>query len=141
MASDSKRIKNNIKSFTELLTLAQTDNAISGLKFHALAPESQCNSEQMWGFSYNTLSMASGGYAIDPCGLNDYSDFMSQMVADSQDADIPVFATSKPIKSIVSVEVNGYPTDQYELFDDRSLVIDGLTSASKHEVKIVYLTD
>ena len=61
---NNNTLKNNIKSFTELLTLAQTDNAISGLKFHALAPESQCNSEQMWGFSYNTLSMASGGYAV-----------------------------------------------------------------------------
>src|SRR5690606_6279338 len=96
-----------IPTYDALVEKVEKDNDLAGLKFHGLVPDKGCTSEAMYNFTYHALIDPSGGKKQHPCGLDDYSGFVKDMVENGKMPQKAVFSLSKPAKDILEVNVDG----------------------------------
>ncbi|MFW7378705.1 MAG: hypothetical protein ACOH5I_07860 [Oligoflexus sp.] len=134
-------LKQSVPTYGELLTLVNETHNLSGVKFHALAPDSQCTTEGLHERSYHQLTEQSAGKWQNPCQLNDYEDFFADMVESSDVAEHAIFTLSQQASSIERVLVNGEATQNYRVIGLKSIVIDELDRDEKHTVEIYYQMD
>lgn len=130
----------NRKNFAQLDELTKTYQDIKSLKFHAMAPFTQCSSENLYDLSYFTLVDASKGEKADICVSTDYSVFLKAMVEASIDQE-PVFKLSKAAEEVIGVYVDGQPIEpeNYSLSDDKqSIRIEGLMPGVQYAVTLEY---
>jgi hypothetical protein len=132
-------LKTQLPQLTAIRTKLETDNVITGLKFHALAPAAKCTGEELYGKSYYSLVDATKGYKEDPCNLKDYSAFIRQMVVEATKQEDGVFVLSKDPKKIIKVVVDGKTTDEYEYDENKgTIVLKDLSAGEDHKIEIIY---
>lgn len=131
-------LKESVPSYSELIALANETHTLAGLKFHALAPDTQCTTEGLHDLSYHRLSDQSGGKWQNPCYLNDYEDFFAGMAEISGIAERAVFTLTRKPSSIDAVIVNGEAIQDYRVVNAKTIVIDHLSANERHTVEIRY---
>ena len=137
---NEQELIDNRKNFAQLEELTKVYNKINGLKFHAMAPASDCSSENTYDFSYYTLVDASKGQKGDYCVSNDYTEFLKKMVEASMVAE-PVFEFGKTVTSIVRIKVDGEEVTDYKLNEDKTGVrIEGLDPKVPVDIQILFET-
>ena len=128
----------SIRSYQDLDQMAKVDNRINQLRFHAIAPDTKCTSEELWDKSYYALVDASNGEKGDPCALSDYTDFLGKMIATSK-IQSPRFALANRVSLVDEVRVNGQVWNDYELLaDEQAVVLGGLDPKQAVSVEISY---
>jgi len=124
--------------FAELNQLIRIDNPINRLKFHALAPDQPCTSEQVYDRAYYQLADASGGIKHDPCNSEDYSNFVASMINSSREL-IPAFRMEPPAAAILGIRLDGRLFSSYQLAEDGSLIYLDISLEEKPElVEVIY---
>jgi hypothetical protein len=106
--------------WTALNTLLTETQPVARLKFHALAPDAQCTTEDVFDHAYYQLAEASGGQIQDPCQTDNYEAFVAAMIESSQEG-ILSLSLNEPAARILGARVDG------ELFDGYTLSEDGQT--------------
>ena len=135
---------NNLKlmeatpDYTDLVTATNKHNILAGINFHALAPDSKCTDESLHNKTYYTLAAESRGYTLDPCIEDDYSEFMHQMVTESQSPNRAVFTVSQEPQRILSIHVDGMPWEDYQFLNTRTIEVKGLDAEERHQIEIIY---
>ncbi len=136
---DNKDLKNNIPSLDAIKTKLSADNSVVGLKFHALAPDDKCTSEDLNGESYFPLITATKGLKNDPCKIKDYSAFIKDMVVEAVKPESGVFIMSKTPTKILKVLVDGKAVTDYVFEKDTGiLTISSLSNTSDQKIEVTY---
>ncbi|MFW7379971.1 MAG: hypothetical protein ACOH5I_14250 [Oligoflexus sp.] len=124
--------------FATLNQLLRLDNVISRLKFHALAPDQICTTEEVFDHTYYKLADASGGVKQDPCVSEDYSGFISSMIDSSKEL-TPVFRLEPPAASILGIRLDGRLFNSYQLSENGAqLAIDLSNEGAIEMIEVIY---
>lgn len=124
--------------YAELWQVIRIDNPISGLKFHALAPNEVCTTEELYELSYYQLSDASGGVKLDPCKTDDYSEFVQSMINSSK-KQAPAFRLEPPAAEILGVRLDGRLFSAFNLHKTGSIVYLDLQEGDESAlIEIIY---
>lgn len=92
----------------ELVEHLLVDNPASSIRFHAIAPQSEC--VEPWvhlGPAYNDAATATGGALIDMCTAEDYTPLLTKVLEQGCEPSRPVFALAHTPESIEDVLVDG----------------------------------
>ncbi|NRA67578.1 MAG: hypothetical protein HRU19_24065 [Pseudobacteriovorax sp.] len=135
---DNADLKAATPVYNELVTMANVDNKLRNVKFHALAPEVQCTGEGTHDFSYFTLVAASAGLKQDPCATDDYQAFLKAMIEASV-IDAPNFNLEYSATQIKEVLVDGVATTEFTVSEDgKAISIPSLDPKTPVTVQVVY---
>lgn len=127
-------------TFEELNSLVEEYENVEKLRFHALAPEVPCTSEDVHNLSYYKLVDASGGAKQDPCTDQNYQNFVQNMIRTSQHRPA-VFKLSPPARAILAIRINDQLFNDFELEEDGRLLRLGVDPDFKLElVEVTYET-
>jgi hypothetical protein len=133
----------NTTKTDELIQLVQKDNAVMGVKFHALAPGgSSCANEKIYDESYYKLVIATGGAKENICSISSYADYMKAMVNESRKSVSPIYALEKKAEKIISVTIGdtAYSNYQYDAASGRIRLQDLVVEADEEIViTVTYL--
>lgn len=95
---------------TDLIEAIQRDNAVSSVRFHAIAPETQCVEPWMsFGPTYFQAVEETGGAALDVCTAEDYGALLDAVLTEGAKPMQPVFGLAVPPESIEEVRLDGEP--------------------------------
>lgn len=95
----------------QLVALIERDNRPSSIKFHAIAPETECS--EKWaklGPAYFDAAAATGGQKLDACVAKDYRPVLNAVIADGARPTKPVFGLGADAEAIETVTVDGVMT-------------------------------
>lgn len=136
--ANEQELVDNRKNYAQLDELTKLYNKVESLKFHAMAPATEC-SENFDDTSYYTLVNDSKGEVADSCIADDYSVFLKNMVAASVTEE-PVFKLTKPAIEVTKVLVEGEEISDYTVSEDGlSIRIEGLDPGKRVGIIIEYL--
>jgi hypothetical protein len=95
----------------ELAELVDRDNVVSSLRFHAIAPETECV-ERWFGFgpAYFEAAEATGGAVLDLCTAQDYRPILEKAFDEGARPTRPRFALGAEVEQVDDVRVDGTST-------------------------------
>ncbi len=100
----------------------EKDNIVSSIRFHAIAPATECVERWMhFGPSYYDAAEYTGGAIVDMCTENDFQPVLDRVFDEGARPTRPVFALGAKAGSVQSVRVDGQETS-YEVHDNGRVV-------------------
>lgn len=108
----------------QLVQMIERDNSVSSVRFHAIAPETECVEKwKAFGPAYFEAAEATGGQRLDMCQAEDYRPILNAVIEHGSQPTRPVFALGTPAQTVHEVTVDGEPT-KWTLDGAGSVVVD-----------------
>lgn len=108
----------------QLVKLIERDNSVSSVRFHAIAPQTECVEKwKAFGPAYFDAAEATGGAKLDMCSTDDYRPILNAVLAEGSKPTKPVFALGAPAQTVHEVTVDGEPV-KWTLDGNGSVVVD-----------------
>lgn len=111
----------------ELVELIHRDNAVSGVRFHAIAPETECSERwASFGPVYAEVAQGTGGGTIDVCAATDYRPLLSSAFDDGARPTSARVSLGAPASRVEDVRVDGSPVGWTLTGSDRVVELRGV---------------
>lgn len=112
----------------------------AAVRFHAIAPASDCTQEPWTGDSYYAAAEATGGQMVDVCTATpaDYVALAKRIAEVGSRPTQPVVSLSAPAEEVDSVQVDGQSVGFSIGASGRALLLDGALSDRTADVRVRY---
>lgn len=118
----------------QLVSLIEQDNSVSSVRFHAIAPQTECVEKwKAFGPAYFEAAEATGGARLDMCGTDDYRPILNAVLTDGAKPTKPVFALGASAETVHQVTVDGEPV-KWTLDGNGSVVVDVVPQPGTEQV-------